>query len=439
MDTTSSVPVADTMATPRWQHSDEGAARIASYIAPMVTSLSWFGENIDETSITLQHQDLVEFLGTEHDNLSFSHNDLVDVMRRVLNQTREKLPPLSDSEEDDWCDAHSKGIRTLCLHVVQRSKLNQIVVGDNKLLGTNAMSNCSTVIAAGTGSGVEYTYGYDRELDKAWRRLGPHQPLELSTRIFVKRTPKPRQIVAEWADNSQYDVTALTCDCLHRPRQGRKRQLICHWEGMHQASGLPMRISDRKVSSCATYLSLYFAGRPILRIRRRDDIFEGCLAVIKKLAEDFASGAVVRTDLYKLRDQQLLAQGIEIKRKSKNIQKKPASVRPIPAVDGDADSLDVDAQGADDEMLPAIPEVYKKPAAVMKDGAQPTQATKALLPTPVPKTPPTGPAPNTESAAVPKSLSPGVPSHGMDEIIYRPIFEDDGGLGSDLSDDQAVF
>ena len=71
--------MADTMATPRWQHSDEGAARIASYIAPMVTSLSWFGENIDETSITLQHQDLVEFLGTEHDNLSFSHNDLVDV------------------------------------------------------------------------------------------------------------------------------------------------------------------------------------------------------------------------------------------------------------------------------------------------------------------------------------------------------------------------
>ena len=81
------------MATPRWQHSDEGAARIASYIAPMVTSLSWFGENIDETSITLQHQDLVEFLGTEHDNLSFSHNDLVDVMRRVLNQTRENFHP----------------------------------------------------------------------------------------------------------------------------------------------------------------------------------------------------------------------------------------------------------------------------------------------------------------------------------------------------------
>ena len=37
---------------------------------------------------------------------------------------------------------------------------------EDKLLGTNAMSNCSTVMAAGTGSGVEYTYGYDRELDK---------------------------------------------------------------------------------------------------------------------------------------------------------------------------------------------------------------------------------------------------------------------------------
>ena len=366
----------------RWTYSDDGAMTIANVVAPLITSLGWlvYGEKMDESvrdkKKLLEFATLLRFLKQQSENLSFKQEDFTRIMAKAFGLVSERLPEMSETQCEYWNLTYAKRIRTMCRHCSQAAACDKQPKWYTDIFASAptsapASSSAPASISAPASSSAsakparraarpptvkEYTYGWDAEIERAYREdvVSGHRDL---AKPFAKEGAAAHDpLWARWDDGDEHEVGELCVADLKDGKLSRKPsgKRSCHWTGLHTPSGLPLRLADRPDKPGTVYFSLYLQDRQVIGLKKSDDadLNNKYFELMKKLAESFGAGEVVQKDLYKRRDELLRADKLPVPRGGgarslANMAKRPAAA-------------EADSEEAADDTSPQVEELVKE-------------------------------------------------------------------------------
>ena len=296
--------------------------------------MNWlvYGEKLHESTRDkkklLSFAELLNNLYVHQQNLSYSHTDFVDIMSKVYDQVKHRLPELSAEQQQDWGECYSKRIRTMCRHAAQAASQIPRSAWYKEIFGDAAASGGKTA-AKDTGDAM---YGFDSELLKVWRQR-PGGPRELASRMEAPEGGAAHDsAVAYCSDGDEHEVAEVSVAHLATlqsgaPQNPRPRGHH-HWVGTHAATGLRLRLSDRKDRPGVMCYGLFQADKQVVGLKKSEDenIKKKLLAVMVAVAEDYANGRTLKADLISSRNDKLQAAGLPVPRPGASfIAKRPAA------------------------------------------------------------------------------------------------------------------
>ena len=338
------------MARSRFTGSPE---ELAAIIAPHCTSASWLrydeAEQVSAAKLDARavraHAPLLAKLRDVQSNLSFCKKLMGDAMAIVVRE-RQLEWRLNDDDARDWAETMTRRLRNMCRGTHQscsRGKpppwtANLPWMGRRDLEavkdaapapGAEQASGSSAVAAAVKHEALqaqeacvapqEYIFGYDRELNQAWRQLLPGGRKELAAALQAPEGASPSDApLASWPDGMQRAITDITVEellAMAGPRRAvRSRH---HWAGVHAATHHRLVVTAK--ADRGTLAVVEEQGAQILQIGVKlfgaDD--EGhllqALEMATRIAKKYANDEVEKAKLYELRDEYLAEIGVQVR------------------------------------------------------------------------------------------------------------------------------
>lgn len=313
-----------------------------------------------------EYKDLLLSLHKLQPNMSFTQKSMQDAVNVVL-KSKNKTWKLSKSECKSFAAVVSNRIRAMCrhLHVAMHKKkapdwvselgfdmdsgMQASIAGDDEGTGADQEGHeeggeeeekeCDEVVdeealkvgdemhvipapkakapakaatkapcnALATTAATEYLFGWDTELNRAWRQTGSGKKTfrEFTTDLHVKENEK--FVFARWSDGLEKEITQLPVDLYQMTNQGNldaaaKGRRGPLWTSTHIASGLAVTITTR--NDRQLLMSIFWGPAQVCQLPvNRFESQDVCLKLLTDIAVDFCSGALTKDQLYSKRDE----------------------------------------------------------------------------------------------------------------------------------------
>ena len=286
------------------------ASEVRDVVAPFVTSVTWLcyaeqpGQQIDRVSVQ-KHWPMLEALAKLQPNLCFNQSLVEAVFEQIAEDRKEEWSVrLYPSEWGDWAKTMARRLRCMCRHTQQAGVKNAAWLEKLKSADTEKRDDSVQVT-------LEGFHGWDQELQKAWRQL-PGRAREYTTTLEPQGDAADSPMAAKFEDGEVRPLTELTkqdwshmviARGLHVRVRGKTPGSM-FWEGEHAASGLQVTVRPR--ADRTLLMAMSWDKRMICMVKVGLFVDQkAAFEFMVRLAERFCSGELLKTDLYKARDEEL--------------------------------------------------------------------------------------------------------------------------------------
>ena len=272
--------------------------------------------------LIVAQKDLVRDAKRTIDTMCFSIKTLRKVLEEIHSEKRNADDPswnLSDDKVESWALKNAHRLQSLFRHVRQ-AEVKQSKAPWFRLVFPDDEATAPPVK-------TEYVYGYNREVETAWRALAdaPERKEWASSHWAPADAAASAATRAKWDDGDEHDVTECTCEekrkkDAHAKADARKKRSSL-FEGFKGKSKVKLAWrTDRGM-----LISLYRDGHQICQMKpaalvlpnQEQTAEQAAQKIMLKVTQDYMAEEVEENRLYDRRDMLMKSSGITFARNGK--------------------------------------------------------------------------------------------------------------------------